>query len=117
MIAELARDRVVILSTHIVSDIASACHQMAVLDHGHIRFRGTMAEALKEAEGRVWRARLDPDLYDRISRRYVVTAMVQDGDALETRFVCDTKEDENWESVRPGLEDAYHCLLGEVSHV
>lgn len=42
MLCEIARDRVVLLSTHIVGDIEATCEEIAILDHGHIIFRAVL---------------------------------------------------------------------------
>jgi ABC-type multidrug transport system ATPase subunit len=60
LLADLARERVVLLSTHIVEDIAQSCQQLAVLDHGHVAFRGTVAELTANAQGCVWHTHTQP---------------------------------------------------------
>ena len=54
LLVDLASGRVVILSTHIVEDIAQTCSDMAVLSEGRIRFHGSPAELIQAAEGKVW---------------------------------------------------------------
>jgi ABC-2 type transport system ATP-binding protein len=54
LLAQLAGDRTVLLSTHIVEDIAQTCRDLAVLDAGRPVFRGTVAELTAIAEGQVW---------------------------------------------------------------
>ena len=54
LLVDLATDRVVILSTHIVEDIGQTCRDMAVLSKGQILFRGSPLELTRAAEGRVW---------------------------------------------------------------
>jgi len=53
LMAELARDRVILLSTHIVADLGSGCSDLALLDKGRIEFRGSPAELVALAAGKV----------------------------------------------------------------
>jgi ABC-2 type transport system ATP-binding protein len=54
LIAEMGRDRTVVLSTHLTDDVAALCGRVIVLDHGTVRFDGTPAELAFLADGRVW---------------------------------------------------------------
>jgi len=54
LMAKLARDRVIVLSTHIVADLGSGCHDLALIDSGKIVFRGSPAELVSRASGRVF---------------------------------------------------------------
>lgn len=53
LMAELGRDRVIVLSTHIVADLGSGCSDLALLDRGRIEFRGSPAELVALARGKV----------------------------------------------------------------
>jgi ABC-2 type transport system ATP-binding protein len=54
LMAKLARDRVIVLSTHIVADLGSGCHDLALIDSGKIVYRGSPAELVTRAAGRVF---------------------------------------------------------------
>ena len=54
LLCEIAKDRIVILSTHIVGDIEATCEQIAVLNQGEILFRGTVSKLLEAVEGKVY---------------------------------------------------------------
>ena len=58
LLCEIADDRIVILSTHIVGDIEATCEKIAVLDEGKILFQGTVAELLHLVEGKVYKAEI-----------------------------------------------------------
>jgi ABC-2 type transport system ATP-binding protein len=53
LMADLGRDRVIVLSTHIVADLGSGCSDLALLDRGKIEFRGSPAELVSRAQGKV----------------------------------------------------------------
>ncbi len=53
VMAELARDRTIILSTHIVADLGSGCEDLALIDRGKVVFRGSPSELLQRSRGKV----------------------------------------------------------------
>lgn len=59
LIAQLSKERIVIISTHIVSDVEAIAHEHALLQDGHLLRMGTKEELLKEIEGKVWQAQLE----------------------------------------------------------
>ncbi len=54
LLVELASDRIVLLSTHIVEYISQTYRDMAVLDHAQLRFRGSPLELISQARGKAW---------------------------------------------------------------
>jgi ABC-type multidrug transport system ATPase subunit len=110
LLARLSADRVVILSTHIVEDIAATCHDMAVLHLGQLRFRGSPAELIRAAEGQTWEIELptgqEPSLEWRIASR------VHESGGLKLRLVGPCP-DRSARPVKPTLEEAYLILMGE----
>jgi len=53
LMTDLSRDRVILLSTHIVADLGSGCSDLALIDHGHLQFRGAPSELVALARGKV----------------------------------------------------------------
>ncbi len=54
LLARLAEERIVILSTHVVEDISQTCERLAVLDQGHLAFDGLTRELIASATGYAW---------------------------------------------------------------
>ena len=111
LLRRLSADCLVILSTHIVEDIAATCQDMAVLHLGQVRFRGSPAMLIREAEGQVWELELpagqEPDPKWRISSR------VQEDGGLKLRLVGANPGD-SARPVKPTLEEAYLVLMGKA---
>jgi ABC-2 type transport system ATP-binding protein len=110
LLVNLAADRTVILSTHIVEDIGQTCRDLAVLAKGRILFRGSPAELAGAVGGHVWNvtsARLEqpePGL--------TVVSMLHLADGIQYRLVGPRP----WafpqaEAARPSLEDGYVWLM------
>ena len=109
LLARLSAGCVVILSTHIVEDIASTCQDMAVLHQGQVRFRGSPAMLVQAAEGQAWELELpsgqepNPD--------WQVASRVQETGGLKLRVVGESPA-AHATRVRPTLEEAYLALMG-----
>ncbi len=117
LITELAQNRVVILSTHIVGDVSSAAHCVALLRKGELAFMGTPAELAAEARGKVWRARVEPAKLNELKTRCLISGISHSEAGLEARLLADDPsclpgvlEAHN---VEPELEDAYIWKMGD----
>ncbi|GIG91904.1 ATP-binding cassette domain-containing protein [Plantactinospora endophytica] len=107
LLGELAVDRVVVLSTHIVSDVESVAGDIAVVAQGRIRRRGTPEELLRAAEGRVWELLADPAEVPRLQTRYVLSRLVRTTSGVRVRLLSPESPGPAASRVPPDLEDAY----------
>jgi len=117
LLCEVAEERIVILSTHIVGDIEATCEQIAIMNEGEILWRGTVTELLQNATGRVFTAVVTREQLAMLKKRYIVTSVLQQGMNAEVRFIADEEVKEPVFSgvtllvVEPNCEDAYmYCL-------
>lgn len=110
LLSNLAAERIVILSTHIVEDIATSCRDMAILDEGRVRFHGRPSELIRSATGKVWSVDLpageEPD------QAWSVVSRVEEEEMLRMRVVGARPSDEALPA-KPTLEEAYLVLMGE----
>jgi ABC-2 type transport system ATP-binding protein len=111
LLARLSADCLVILSTHIVEDIAATCQDMAILHQGQVRFRGSPATLIQEAEGQVWELELPTG--QEPNPEWRVASQVQEDGRLKLRLVGASPMG-NARPVNPTLEEAYLVLMGEV---
>lgn len=113
LLGEVAEDRIVILSTHIVGDIEASCEMAAVMNEGKILWTGNVKDLLHEAEGKVWTVTVESRFLPQIKSLYSVTGMVMQGSQTAVRFVHDGAPDLTGAAqTDPGLEDAYiFCLF------
>lgn len=112
LLCEVAEDRVVLLSTHIVGDIEAACEDIAVLDQGELVYSGTVRELLRRAEGTVFSAFVPREEMAAFKKKYPVTSMVSQGDGSQVRFLCQEEPPAGAQPCQPGVEDAYLLCLG-----
>lgn len=113
LLCEIAEDRIVILSTHIVGDIEATCENIAVLDEGQILFNGTVAQLLERADGKVYTAEVSRNELSDLKEEYKVTSMMSMGNNVSVRFISDEQPFLSASSCEPGVEDAYMYLMQE----
>jgi multidrug efflux pump subunit AcrB/ABC-type multidrug transport system ATPase subunit len=111
LLVELSRSRIVVFSTHIIEDISSSCTTMAVIGSGEVLFSGTPAEMTDVARGKVWRAHLEPERFEELTRDMLVIHHMRDGERIRVRCISGEKPFENAVEEHPLLEDAYLWLL------
>lgn len=111
ILSDIADNRIVILSTHIVGDIEASCEQIAILDEGNLKFAGTVAELLEQAWGKVYSAEISKAELDRVKQQYLVTAMHTKGSRAQIRFLSEEVPFKSAASVEPDVEDAYMYLM------
>ncbi|MDR1646072.1 MAG: ABC transporter ATP-binding protein [Tannerellaceae bacterium] len=106
----------ILLSTHIVGDISSACRSMALMNKGEVAFFGSPQEMLAQAEGKVWKLQLTGDELQEAGRRYPVVSTIPSGAGWEVQLVAD--EVEGFEAVPfpPNLEHAYVYYTEHAFH-
>jgi ABC-2 type transport system ATP-binding protein len=108
LLADLARDRIVLLSTHIVEDIGQTCGDMAVLHQGRVLFRGAPGELIDRARGRVWQIKTKGEKPDE-GLAVVSTLRLEDG--TQYRVVGEDVGGYEARPVEPSLEDGYIWLM------
>jgi ABC-2 type transport system ATP-binding protein len=112
LLSDLAADRVVLLSTHIVSDIESVAGDLAIVAQGRLRFRGRPDELLRTVQGQVWELLVVPEHLAAVQARHLVSRMVRDASGVRVRLLAPVAPGPDATPVPPDLEDAY---LGVVS--
>jgi ABC-2 type transport system ATP-binding protein len=107
LVGELATDRVVILSTHIVSDIEAVADDVAVMVDGQIRCRGTAAQLLRAVAGSVWEALVDTADLPAFRDGHLTTRTIHTPDGVRVRVLDSAVPVPGAIPVAPELEDAY----------
>jgi ABC-2 type transport system ATP-binding protein len=107
LLSELAGERVVILSTHIVTDVESTAATIAIIDHGRLLAHGSAEDLLRTVSGRVWEWTVPGPELAEARRRLVVSSTARRGDGVVLRVVGDEAPAAAAVAVAPSLEDAY----------
>jgi len=115
LISELAADRIVILSTHIVSDVESTANQIVLVNKGELVSHTTPEELLLAVEGRVWECVVSAVDFPLFKQHHKVSGIVRRSDGFHVRVVSENKPWENALLQSAQLEDAYlYCLNAPV---
>src|SRR6185437_1909303 len=111
LLAEIGENVIVILSTHIVSDVSDLCAQMAIIDKGSVLLTGSPLELTRTLEGRVWQKAIPrSDLAAANAQYPVISTRLVAGRTL-VNVVSDGAPGEGFVRVAPTLEDVYFAAI------
>jgi len=117
LLCEVAENKTVILSTHIVGDVEATCEEIAILDDCRLLFGGTVSELCNMAEGSVYTAEVTQNELPKIRAAYTITATLSQGRSSTVRFLSPDSRPTIGKSVTPGAEDAYILCLSKAGKV
>ena len=110
LLVNLADERAVLLSTHIVEDIGQTCRDMAVLSHGQVIFRGSPTDLMQAADGHVWM--LTSSSHEKPNHDLTVVSMLHLAEGIQYRLVGpDIAGYPSAQPAQPSLEDGYVWLM------
>ncbi|MBA4384340.1 MAG: ABC transporter ATP-binding protein [Anaerolinea sp.] len=110
LLVNLAANRTVLLSTHIVEDIGQTCRDLAVIARGQVIFRGSPAELTQAASGHVWA--LTSSAMEKPNHGLTIVSMLHLAEGTQYRMVGESASDyPDAQPVQPGLEDGYVWLM------
>jgi ABC-2 type transport system ATP-binding protein len=110
LLSDLGGDRTVLLSTHIVEDIAQTCRNLAIMKSGKVVFQGTTAELVGETRGKVWiitTQGIKPE------GNFTVVSTLNMGTTIQYRVVGALSPRAGAVPAEPSLEDGYVWLMRE----
>ena len=109
LLSQIGRDTIVILSTHIISDIESVAKETIMIKDGKVLLQGTHREILKDMEGKVYSLDTnDENLVSEIQNKYKVVSINRGIENISIRFISETKPIyENIKLIEPKFEDVY----------
>lgn len=110
VLSEIGFGKLVILSTHIVSDIESIATEIAVLKEGALLTIAAPENLLRVCEGKAWRAVVSSEEFDRLRTTLKISSAVRKPDGVHIRFVG-REESMSATPVEPELEDAFLYLM------
>ncbi len=107
LIADLASDRIVILSTHIVSDVEATATSITLLNKGHCILHESPDKILQAVQGKVWTLPVSASELTAIKQKYIVSSTALREDGVHVRVVAAACPDDSAEPADASLEDAY----------
>ena len=111
LLSELSGERIVILSTHIVSDVEAVATEIAILGHGQLLAHGAPEELLSRVNGKIWEVVAPSGELASLRAKYLVSSMAHRSDGVHARVVADAAPAGRARALEPSLEDAYLAVL------
>lgn len=111
IISAYAKDRLVLLSTHIVSDVEQIAAQIMMMEHGVIQHVKTCEEYIRMMDDRVWLVKMPAEQLVNYQNRAVISNVRAKDGCMEVRVIEDAKPDDGAVQAVPTLEDAYLYLF------
>lgn len=116
LISEFAHDRIVLISTHIVSDVEYIATQNAVMKDGKLLARGTTGELVKLVDGKVWTTQISmSELSAYEQKLQIVNIRNEENGRIFVRYLAEAPYGENSVAAAPCLEDLYLWLFPQES--
>jgi len=113
IISRMGMDRIILLSTHIVSDIEHIANTILVMKNGQLIHEGSLEDIISVIRGKVWECTVDSLTADGLSEKHPVINTRNDGGKVFLRLVCDDKPCENAVNAEATLEDLYLYYFSE----
>jgi ABC-type multidrug transport system ATPase subunit len=113
LLAEIGDNVVVILSTHIVADVADLCPRMAVLANGRLQLEGKPADLIASTRGKVWKKAINHSELAEYQEKYEVISTRMFAGQTIVHVLADSQP-QGFDPVEGGLEDVYFSTLSSL---
>lgn len=107
LISTFSQNKIVLLSTHIVSDIEYIAGEILVMKNGQLLHHGNPGQIIEGIQGKVWECRVSPSEALRLQDHYNIGNIRNEKEQVVLRIIEDEKPSEQAVSVAPNLEDLY----------
>ena len=113
LLSDLAGERIIILSTHIVSDVEATATEIVLINKGRQVQRASPEKLLTQLDGGVWQWIIPEDQLTRLKQTHIVSGTVRRGDGVQVRIVSQTLPAMEAHPVTPNLEDVYLYFVSQ----
>jgi len=115
LLSEIGENIVIILSTHIVDDVAEVCSSMAIIKDGHVLHTGEPQDAIGGIKGRTWKRTIEKRELRQYERSHEVVSRRLRGGRTIIHVLADDRPDPSFDPAEPDLEDVYFITLSHSS--
>lgn len=112
LLSDLSGERIVILSTHIVSDVEATATHIALVNKGQLLREAAPEKLLQELEGKVWEWMIHSDDLPALKQKHIISGTIRRSDGVQVRVVSSTQPTAESRNASPNLEDAYLFFIG-----
>lgn len=107
LISEIARDKIVLIATHVVQDVEYIARKLIVMRQGKLVACDTVDKLLSSMDGKVYEVVADYDDVKAIENQYIVSNMLQVSNGIRMRIIAESLPELDAQAVPPSLEDYY----------
>jgi ABC-2 type transport system ATP-binding protein len=111
LLSDLAGERIILLSTHIVSDVEATATEIVVINNGHKIEHASPEKLVQILEGKVWEWVIPPLELDALKQKALISGTIRRDNGIQVRVVSDVKPAPEAEQIPPSLEDVYLHLV------
>lgn len=112
ILTSLSKDKIVLISTHIVSDVEFISNHIVMLKDKKVHCSDTVENICKKLEGSIFETAVEEEALSGWEERYQVVSRRREGRDIVIRFISHSRKPE-WQPVKPGLEDVFLFLYGK----
>jgi len=117
LLADVAEDVIIILSTHIVEDVTELCSNMAIMNNGSMVYQGSPQTVINELNGKVWQKIIERSEIAEYQSNYTVISDKMVAGKPLIHVLSDTNPGAGFESVQPDLEDVFFTKINRSEEV
>lgn len=115
LLSDLAGERIVILSTHIVSDVEATATHVVIINRGRMLTQSSPEVLLRLAEHKVWEWVVPSSDMPAVREHYTISSSIRRSDGVHVRLIADTPPGASAMTVAPTMEDAYlYCIAASA---
>ena len=107
LLSDLSRDRIVIISTHIVSDIEFISNEVIMIKDHKVLYKDSIENICSTLDGMVYETSMTFEESKEFRKKYILLSEKQDGGIMKARFISMGNNDEKWVRVNPNIEDVF----------
>jgi ABC-type multidrug transport system ATPase subunit len=113
LLSDLSGERIIFLSTHIVSDVEATATEIVIIHKGCKLQHAAPEKLLQTLEGKVWQWVVPSEALPALKQKYILSGVVRRQDGIQVRAVSEAAPASDSQSVAPSLEDVYLQLVSQ----
>ena len=115
IISQLSKDKIVLIATHVVSDIEYIANQIVLMNHGKIIKVGSTKDLIQSIDGKVFERCIEEGQLKQLESKYRISNLRYEQGKLIARIITDEAPLENGIRITPDLNDVYLSYFQEIS--
>jgi len=113
LLSDLSGERIIILSTHIVSDVEATATEIVIVNQGRKVQHAVPENLLKLLDAKVWQWTVPSEMLTVLKQRHLISSTVRRDNGVQVRIVSETAPHVDAQPVSPSLEDVYLSLVSQ----